>query len=89
MKTHVLRGSKQEIVEGLARISGEVREAIVFEEEPATAPGLASGGSDLFAEMRPFMVDVPDVDDSREAIYTPAEGERTNLLDTNVQVRSL
>jgi hypothetical protein len=74
MKTHVLRGSKQEI-EGLARISGEVREAIVFEEEPASAPVPATGGADLFAEMRPFMVDVPDVVDSRDAIYTRAEGE--------------
>ncbi len=34
MKTHVLKGSKQEIAEGLARISGEVREAIVFVDEP-------------------------------------------------------
>ncbi len=75
MKTHVLRGSKQEIADSLTRISGEVREAIVFEEEPATASGPASGGSDLFAEMRPFMVDVPEVDDSRDAIYKPAEGE--------------
>ena len=33
MTTHVLRGSKQEIAERLVRISGEVREAIVFEEE--------------------------------------------------------
>jgi hypothetical protein len=37
MKTHVLKGSKQEIAEILIRISGEVREAIVFVEEPATA----------------------------------------------------
>ena len=35
MKTHVLRGSKEEIAQNLVRISGEVREAIVFEEEPA------------------------------------------------------
>lgn len=33
MKSHVLRGTKQEIAEGLARIGGVVREAIVFEEE--------------------------------------------------------
>ena len=40
MKTHVLKGSKQEIAENLVRISGEVREAIVFVEEPApAAPG--------------------------------------------------
>ncbi len=77
MKTHVLKGSKQEIAESLARISGEVREAIVFEEEPAPAGPLSRtrGTEDIFAEMRPFMVDVQNVDDSREAIYTRTEGE--------------
>ena len=77
MKTHVLKGSKQEIAENLVRISGEVREAIVFEEEPApAAPGARTqDAEDIFAEMRPFMVDVQDVDESREAIYTRMEGE--------------
>ena len=77
MKTHVLRGSKQEIAESLVRISGEVREAIIFVEEPAPAAPEAgtSDTTDIFAEMRPFMVDVQDVDDSREAIYTRMEGE--------------
>ena len=77
MKTHVLRGSKQEIAEGLARISGEVREAIVFVEEPAPAV-LGTGASDaddIFAEMRPYMVDCQGLDDSREAIYTRTDGE--------------
>jgi hypothetical protein len=77
MKTHVLRGSKQEIAEGLARISGEVREAIVFVEEPsATAPEPGTpDAEDIFAEMRTFMVDVQNMDDRRAAIYTPREGE--------------
>ena len=77
MRTHVLRGSKQEIAEGLARIAGEVREAIVFVEEPSPA-GLGAGkddSEDIFAEMAPFMVDVPSVDDSRAAIYTRLDGE--------------
>jgi len=77
MKTHVLTGSKQDIAEGLARISGEVREAINFVDEPTPA---ASGegapeSEDIFAEMRAFMVDVEEVYDSREAIYTRMEGE--------------
>jgi hypothetical protein len=77
MKTHVLKGSKQEIAESLVRISGEVREAIVFVEEPVpAAPGTRTpDAQDIFAEMRPFMVDAPDVDDSREAIHTRMEGE--------------
>ena len=73
MKAHVLRGSKQEIAEGLARISGEVREAIVFEEDPApAAPGAeAPDAEDIFAETQPYEAQGnPDVDDSREPIYT-------------------
>ena len=77
MKTHVLRGSKQEIAESLVRISGEVREAIVFEEElaPAAPEAAPHDTEDIFAEMGPFMVDAQDVDDSREAVYTRMEGE--------------
>ena len=77
MKTHVLKGSKQEIAESLVRISGEVREAIVFVDEPAPpAPGTgAADATDIFAEMRPFMVDAQDMDDSRERIYARMEGE--------------
>jgi hypothetical protein len=77
MKAHILRGSKQEIVESLARISGDVREAIVFEEDPSSSSGTARtpNGEDIFAEMVPYMVDVATVDDSRDAIYSRTEGE--------------
>lgn len=75
MKTHVLRGSKQEIAESLVRISGEVREAIVFEEEPGAPATVPQTPQDIFTEMLPFMVDAPAVDDAREAVYTRmAEG---------------
>jgi hypothetical protein len=77
MKTHILKGSKQEIAESLVRISGEVREAIVFVEESAPeASGVQmTDAKDVFAEMRPFMVDAQDVYDSRDAIYSRMEGE--------------
>ncbi len=77
MKTHVLRGSKQQIAESLVRISGEVREVIVFEDERAPEASEAAKDhiEDIFAEMGPFMVDAQDVDDSREGIYTRMEGE--------------
>ena len=78
MKAHVLTGSKQEIAERLTRLSGDVREVIVFVDEPAPATPAtpAVGGvEDMFAEMEPYMVDVPEVDDSREAIYTRLGGE--------------
>jgi hypothetical protein len=75
MAAHVLRGTKQQIAQDLAQIPGEVREAIVFVEEPApiVSGAPAHDSEDIFAEMRPFMVDVQFVDDSREAIYTPME----------------
>jgi hypothetical protein len=78
MNAHVLRGSKQEIVESLARITGEVREAIVFVEEPAP-PAPEAGPpevEDVFAEMCPYEArGNTEVDDSREAIYTGLDGE--------------
>jgi hypothetical protein len=77
MTTHILKGSKQEIAADLARINGDVREAIVFVDEPTmpAAGAEAPGAEDIFVEMRPFMVDAGDVDDSRAAIYTRTAGE--------------
>ena len=59
---------------GSARLDGDVREAIVFVDEPCESQ-TASDGDDIFAEMEAYMVDVPDVDDSREAIYRRMDGE--------------
>ncbi|HEY2587682.1 MAG TPA: hypothetical protein VGI81_18190 [Tepidisphaeraceae bacterium] len=75
MKTHVLRGSKAQIAENLAKISGEVREAIVFEEEPAPT-STAAAARDIFDEMRPYEAQGNTaVDDSREAVYSRVDGE--------------
>jgi len=75
MQAHVLRGTKQQIAENLARMPGEVREAIVFVEEPEPAEARMPDGEDIFAEMRPYMVNVENLDDTREAVYTRGEGE--------------
>jgi hypothetical protein len=75
MQAHVLRGTKQQIAENLARMPGEVREAIVFVEEPISAEAGVQDREDIFAEMRPYMVNVEDLDDSREAVYTRGQGE--------------
>lgn len=75
MQAHVLRGTKQQIAEDLARMPGEVREAIVFVEDPVPAEARMPDREDIFAEMRPYMVDVKGLDDSREAVYTRGEGE--------------
>jgi len=78
MTARVLTGSKQEIAQKLANLEGEVREAIVFVEEPADlrfVGGEPRHAEDFFAEMDPYLVHVADVDDSREALYTRQEGE--------------
>jgi len=75
LKTHVLKGSKQEIAEGLSRIIGEVREAIIFEEEPLSFAAASHHSADIFAEMELFMVDSQQVDDSRESVYMRMDSE--------------
>jgi len=75
MQAHVLRGTKKQIAENLARIPGEIREAIVFVEETTPAETRMPGGEDIFAEMRPYMVEIKELDDTREAVYMRVEGE--------------
>ena len=75
MQAHVLRGTKQQIAANLARMPGEVREAIVFVEDPVPPATQTPEREDIFAEMRPYMVEVEGLDDSREAVYTRGEGE--------------
>ena len=75
MQAHVLRGTKQQIAENLARIPGEVCETIVFVEEPAPAEARTPDREDIFAEMRPYMVDVAGLGDTREAVYSRGHGE--------------
>ncbi|HXE54126.1 MAG TPA: hypothetical protein VN541_13980 [Tepidisphaeraceae bacterium] len=77
MTTRVLTGSKQQIAQQVASLEGEVREAIVFVDEPIDPSALPVPATveDLFREMEPYMANVGQVDDSREAIYTLMEGE--------------
>jgi hypothetical protein len=74
MTAHVLKGSKQQIADTVAQIEGDVREAIVFVEEPSDSTPAASG-SDFFAEMEPFTVKAGGADYSRESLYSRMEGE--------------
>jgi hypothetical protein len=75
MQAHVLRGTKQQIAENLAQMPGEVREAIVFVDEPTPTEARMPDREDIFAEMRPYMVSVEDLNDAREAVYTRGQGE--------------
>lgn len=72
MTARIITGSKQEIADEVARLDGQVREAIVFVDEPAAALPPAT---DTFAEMEPFTVHQNSVDDSREAVYRRGAGE--------------
>lgn len=73
MGIQVLKGSKQEIAEGVARIPGEVREAIVFIEEPSDIP--EDSAQKLFASMEPFTSHAGGADYSREALYSRVDDE--------------
>jgi hypothetical protein len=73
MNARILRGSKQEIAESVARIDGEVREAIVFVEDPSRAA--AAPAEDIFVDMEPFAVSAGGADYSREGLYSRMEGE--------------
>ena len=76
MTARVLTGSKEEIARKVANLDGDVREVVVFIDEPTKVQNSpAESVEDLFAEMEPYTVKVADFDDSREAIYQPAEGE--------------
>jgi hypothetical protein len=73
MSAQILRGSKQEIAESVARMPGEVREAIVFFEEPS---GVTEGSpQEFFASMEPFAAHAGGADYSREALYSRMEDE--------------
>lgn len=72
MKARVLTGSKQEIAEKLMETDGDIREAIVFIDDSSIEREVVEN---IFAEMEPFTVHQPDVDDSRDAIYRRMAGE--------------
>ena len=77
MTARVLTGSKQEIATMVAGLEGDVREAIVFLEDPVTpsTQPVPETVEELFAEMASCMVNTDHFDDSRDAIYEPGEGE--------------
>ena len=79
MKAHLITGSKREIADTVLRMEGEVREAILFVDETPASPletgPLQAMEEDIFAEMEPYTVSVGNADYSREALYTPLEGE--------------
>ena len=74
MTAHILTGSRTEIAATMARLEGEIREAIVFVDEPPSSD-FAASGEDIFAEMEPFTVKAGGADYSRQSLYERMEGE--------------
>ena len=64
VKTHILKGTREEIISQLSAIEGDIQKVVVIVEEkiePARIPTIEEFEADL-EEMRPFMdVDVDDV----------------------------
>jgi hypothetical protein len=77
MTVRVLTGSKQEIAQKVANLPGEVREVLVFVEEPisASTEPVPETVEEFFKEMEPYMANAGQFDDSRDAIYERMEGE--------------
>jgi hypothetical protein len=73
MNARILRGSKQEIAESVAQIRGEVREAIVFVEEPSDITERST--ESIFTEKEPLTASAGGADYSRETLYSRIEGE--------------
>ena len=51
MKTHVLTGSKSEIIEAVGKIEGDIHEVIVIVNEPVVEPTQYVTVEEFFAEM--------------------------------------
>jgi hypothetical protein len=73
MGAQILKGSKREIAESVARIRGEVHEAIVFVEEPSDVT--VASPQELFASMETFAAHAGGADYSREALYSRMDDE--------------
>lgn len=73
MNAQILTGSKREIAERVAGIPGEVREAIVFVEEPSDLT--EASPQELFSSMEPFAAHAGGADYSREVLYSRMEDE--------------
>lgn len=73
MIAQILTGSKREIAESVARMPGEVHEAIVFVEEPLAVT--EASPQQLFASMEQYATHAGGADYSREALYSRMEDE--------------
>ena len=73
----IVEGSPREIGEKIAKLVGERHVAVMLMEEPAgdIAPRPSDAEFEqVMAQIRAESVSVPQVDDSREGIYTRRDG---------------
>jgi hypothetical protein len=71
----VIEGRKDEIVEKIAKLHGQVTRAIIWVDEPVPRPRSSTEVDAILAQLNEDTVSVGRVDDSREAIYTRLEDE--------------
>jgi hypothetical protein len=74
MTIQVIEGQKSEILEKIAKLSGQVTRAILWVEDSAPAAGTRDVDA-ILADLDRDTVAVGFVDDSREALYTRLEDE--------------
>jgi hypothetical protein len=78
IRTRELRGSKQQIVRQIEQVNGQIISAYVVVDEAAAASFVPPSDEDfaqLMKELESLAVEAPNVDCSREAMYTRMPGE--------------
>ena len=75
MTIHVIEGRKDEIVDKIARLTGQVTRAIVWTEDSVPKTRDPADVNAIMAELDQDTVSVGFVDDSREALYTRMDDE--------------
>lgn len=70
MTIQVIEGQSNEILEKIAKMSGQVTRAILWVDDGAASSPRAGDVDAIMADLNEDTVSVGFVDDSREAIYT-------------------
>jgi hypothetical protein len=78
VSTLELRGSKQQIARQIEQVDGQIISAILVVDQPAATQFVPPSDEDfsrMMKDLESFAVHAPNVDYSREAMYTRMPGE--------------
>ena len=75
MTIQVIEGQKNEILEKISKLTGQVTRAILWIDDVAPSPSGLRDVDAILADLNQDTVAVGFVDDSREALYTRLEDE--------------